>query len=288
MTGLTDYVSKNVLNYVTGQIAMPALPAVYLALLTAVGTDAGTGFTEVSTSGTGYARVQVGGTAVTNGATTTASPTLHFASTPAWVVAGMTVYNVTSGLPVGTVSSNTGGGTTMTLTGNAANAVGSGDTLSFSAFPNASGSAPCSLTNGAIISFAAAIGAGFGTVIAFGLYDAASSGNLLDWDYLGNFAWLPSTVSAASPGVFTAHAHGYANGDSFVFSTEYGGVAPTFSAGNYTGLQTVAGVTTDTFNVTGVNTSATGNGMVRKVTQQSIPNGVTASFAASTLTLSLA
>jgi hypothetical protein len=70
-----------------------------------------------------------------------------------------------------------------------------------------------------------------------------------------------------------------------VFSNEYGGTAPSFSAGNYTGLQTVAGVATDSFNVTGVNTSATGSGNVRKVTQQSIPSGVTASFAASTLTV---
>jgi hypothetical protein len=38
--------------------------------------------------------------------------------------------------------------------------------------------------------------ASWGTVIAFALYDA-SSGNLLLWDYLGNFAWLPATVSSA-------------------------------------------------------------------------------------------
>lgn len=48
MTGLTNYSAFNVLNYLTGQKAMPALPAIYLALFTAVGTDVGTGFTEVS------------------------------------------------------------------------------------------------------------------------------------------------------------------------------------------------------------------------------------------------
>jgi hypothetical protein len=285
MTGLTDYSSNNVLNWLTGRIKMPNLPAVYLALFTAVGTDAGTGFTEVSTAGTAYARVQVAGTLVTNGATTTASPTISAASVPSWIVAGMTVYDATTSAAVGTVLSTTA--TTVTLTANAASAVGSGDTLNFSAFGAPSGTGPASLTNGAVISFAAATGGGFGTVIAFGLYDASTAGNLLDWDYMGNFAWLPATVSAASPGVITAKAHGYANGDSFVFSTEYGGTAPTFSAGNYTGVQTVAGSATDSFNVTGVNTSATGSGMVRKVNQQSIPAGVTASFSASTLTLTI-
>jgi len=121
-----------------------------------------------------------------------------------------------------------------------------------------------------------------------GLYDASTSGNLLFWDYMGNFPWMPATVSAASPGVITAHSHGIANGGSFVFSNEYGGVAPTFSAGNFTGILTAAGVTTDTLDVTAVNTSATGNGMIRQVNQQSIPSGVTASFAGSTITLALA
>src|SRR5439155_22904411 len=108
-----------------------------------------------------------------------------------------------------------------------------------SAFGNGTGTGPASTSNGAIITFAQAT-ANWNTVIAWGLYDASSSGNLLVWDYMGNFAWLPATVSAASPGVITAKAHGYSNGDSFVFSNEYGGTAPSFSAGNYTGLQTVA------------------------------------------------
>jgi hypothetical protein len=282
MTGLTNYSADNVLNYITGQIAMPSLPAVYLALFTAVGTDAGTGFTEVSTSGTAYARVQVAGSLVTNAATATSSPTISASSVPAWVVAGMSVYDATNGNLIGTVLSTTG--TTITLTANAAHAISSGDTLNISAFSNASGTGPASITNTAAIAFAAATGSGFGTVVAFGLYDAVTSGNLLLWDYVGGFNWMPATVSAASPGVITAHAHGISNGGYFVFSNEYGGTAPTFSAGNFTGILTAAGVSTDTLDVTGVNTSATGNGMIRQVTQQSIPTGVTASFAASTLT----
>lgn len=287
MSGLSDYTAKNLLNYITGQTAEPALPAVWLGLMTAVDTDAGTGGTEVS--GGAYARVQVAGTAATNATTAAANATLHFASTPSWVVAGMSVADITapSVIPAATtVSSVTA--TTVVMSANATGAgVGSGDTIVFSAFTPATGSAPSTVTNNSIITFPQAT-ASWGTVVAFELRDAVTSGNLLAWDYMGNFSWLPATVSSASPGVITAHAHGYSNGDSFVFSTEYGGTAPTFSAGNYTGLQTVAGSATDAFNVTGVNTSATGNGMVRKVTQQSIPINVTASFAASTLTITSA
>lgn len=293
MSGFSDFSAKAALNYVTGQVAEPALPAVFLALMTVVDTDAGTGGTEVS--GGAYARVQVAGAATTNGTTAAGNAVLHFASTPAWLLAltgggvGATISDTTGGglIPGGTtVLSSTSN--TVTMSANATGAgVGNGDTIVFSAFSAASGSAPSSVTNGAGINFPQAT-ASWGTVVGFELRDAITSGNLLMADYLGNFSWLPATVSAASPGVITAKAHGYSNGDSFVFTNEYGGTVPTFSAGNYTGIQTVAGVTTDTFNVTGVNTSATGNGLVRKVTQQPIAINVTASFAASTLTATLA
>jgi large repetitive protein len=70
-------------------------------------------------------------TATTSSATPTSSPTLTFALSPSWVVAGMTAYDVTTGSIIGTVASTTA--TTVTLTANAANAVASGDTLSFAA-----------------------------------------------------------------------------------------------------------------------------------------------------------
>jgi hypothetical protein len=287
MTGLTNYTANNTLNWLTGQIAEPALPSVWMALFTAVGTDAGTGFTEVS--GNGYTRIQIAGTATAAGTISTASATITMPNVSGfpWVVPGMTVYDVTAAQTIGVVLSWVG--TTLTLTANSLhNGSGSTDSLSFSMFPNGSGTGPASITNGGVITFPLATTSGFGTCIAWGFYDASSSGNLLCWDYMGNFAWLPATVSSASPGVITTKAHGYSNGDSFVFSTEYGGTAPTFSAGNYTGLLTVAGVTTDTLNVTGVNTSATGDGMIRKVTQQSVPAGVTLAFAASSISIQAA
>jgi hypothetical protein len=284
MSGFTDLTAKAILNYTTGQVATAALPSVWVGLFTTAPTsDAATSNGSTEVSGGSYARVQVAGQLAASSAATTV---ITFGATPAWVVAGMSVNDVTTpaNVPANTtVVSVTG--TTVTCS-NTVSGVGT-DTIRFSAFTPASGSAPSSVTTGSVITFPAAT-ASWGTVTSFGLFDAATVGNLLDWDYNGNFSWLPATVSSASPGVLTAHAHGYGNGDSFVFSTEYGGTAPTFSAGNYTGIQTVAGVATDTFNVTGVNTSATGNGLVRKVIQQVVSSGVTVSFAAAALTITSA
>lgn len=103
---------------------------------------------------------------------------------------------------------------------------------------------------------------------------------------MGNFSWAPFSATLASPGVLTSTAHGYSNGDQVIVSAEYGGVLPT-TGGSWAGLLTVAGVTADSFTA-GVNTTSTGDGQVRKVLTQVINSGVTASFAASTLTLALA
>jgi hypothetical protein len=235
MAALTNFAAQSYLDNLTGKAAAFSNAARYLALFTAVGTDANTGFTEVS--GTSYARIQI--------------PTASWGS--------------------------------------------------------ATGTAPSSSTTTAGVSFVTSggdwTGAGASPIIAWGLFDALTTGNLLCWDYLGNFNWLPATVSSASPGVFTAKAHGFAQFDPVVFSTEFGGVAPTTSAGVVTGLLSVgASPTTDTFTVgsgatftnavlgagTTVNTSATGNGMVRKVSAQLVPNNTTVTFNSGNIVVSLA
>lgn len=302
MTGLSDYSAKAELNWLTGGVAMPALPSVWMALFTAVGVDAGTGFTEVS--GGSYARVQVAGAQATNGTTANGNATLHFASTPAWIVAGMYIYNSTapSTIPANTkVLSVTA--TTVVMDTNAAGAgVGNGDTIIFTAFAPATASAPSTITNSSIITFAQAT-ASWGTAIAFGLYDASTSGNLLIWDFIGNNAWMPWTATSVGSGngaVFTQKAHGYSNGDPVVVSSEYGGTLPTVTQGALTAYTQnfAANVTTDTYTLSSsssapssgnaVWTSTTGNGLARKFTQQSIPQNVQASFAASALTASAA
>jgi hypothetical protein len=304
MAGLADYNAENVLNWAAGVLPYPAIGSRFLALFTGAPTsDAGTGGTEVS--GTGYARVQVAGALAAGASFTTASTTITLGATaPAWLLAlgtngsGVNVYDVTNGQQIGTVSSISGA--TVTLTTAAAHASsGAADSIQFSAFPAAGASSgtepavtPSSTTNGAVINFAQAGAGGWGTVLAWGLYDAASSGNLIFWDYLGNFAWIATSVSSASPGVFTSHAHGYSVADFLVVSTKFAGSVPTFSQSNFTGPLAVAHAATDTFDVTNggtaVNTSSTGDVMVRKITEQSIPANVTASFAASNFTLAAA
>jgi hypothetical protein len=299
MPGQSDYLAQASLNWLAGSLAMPSLPAVYLALFTAAPTaDAGTGGTEVT--GGSYARVQVGGTLTTNGTTAAGNATLHFASVPAWIVAGMLIRDSTtsSAISAGTTVLSTTG-TTVVMSANAAGAgVGGTDVITFSAFGQASASSgtepavtSANITTGAVITFPQAT-ADWGTCVAFGLYDALTSGNLLAFDYLGNFSWIPASISAASPGVFTTHAHGYSVNDNVVVTAKYGGSVPTFSQSNFTGTLAVAHAATDTFDVTNaataVNTSATGDLMVRKITTQSIPNGVTASFSAGQLTLNAA
>lgn len=147
---------------------------------------------------------------------------------------------------------------------------------------------PAFTSNASTITFATAT-ASWGTVIGFGLYDAITTGNLLAFDYLGNFSWLPATNSSVGSGngaVITSHAHGYSNGDPVVITTKYGGTLPTFTQSNFTGVLIVANATTDTFTVTNsataVWTSTTGDFQVRKIVQQSIPIGITASFAGGT------
>ena len=302
MPGLSDYTAQNNLNYVTGNRAPPALPSVWLGLYTAMPTsDAGTGGTEVSAGG--YARVQVAGALAANGAFTTASPNITMnVSNPGWVVPGMNVYDATGAFQIGTVLTYIG--TALVLTANAAHASsGSTDSLVFSAWPAASASTgtepavtPATVTNGAVITFPTATAdwtnAGANPVIGFGLFDAVSGGNNLAFDYIGNYPWLPATMSAASPGVITAKAHGYSAADPVVVTAKYGGTIPSFSQSNLTGVLAVVSPTTDTLTVTNggtaVNTSTTGDFSIRKLTKQSIPAGITATFAASTLTLNQA
>lgn len=151
-----------------------------------------------------------------------------------------------------------------------------------------SGTGPASVENAAQVQFPEAT-VDWGTVIGFGLFDQASGGNLLAWDYLGAYSWGPFTISSASPGVITKPAHGYVDGQLVLATTEFGGTFPTFSQSNLNGQMVVAGATTDTFTVTNaglaVNTSSTGTGMLRRMASQSVPTGVQASFAAGDLVI---
>lgn len=168
---------------------------------------------------------------------------------------------------------------------------------SWNSASNSSGSepgvTPAVITNASVITFPAATG-NWGTVLGFFTIDATvtGTGNLLAWDYLGNFKWLPATVSSASPGVITAPAHGYSNGDNVIITAKFGGTLPSFSQSNFTGLLVVANAATDTFTVTNsgtaVNTSSTGDVQVRKISSVSMTSGNQLSFSATNLSISSA
>lgn len=291
MPGFSDYTAQAVLDWEAGRVAMPALGARYLALFTLAPTsDAGTGGTEVS--GGSYARIQVAGTIAAASTWTTATPNITMgAANPGWVQAGMEAYDATNSQRLGVVSSYSG--TALVLTANALHASsGSTDNINFSAFspsvPSSGtpASAPASTTNTNTTLNYAPSSANWGTVIAWGLYDALTSGNLITWDYLGNNKWLPFTCTAASPGVLDAPANGYSNGAAVAVTSKYDGTLPA-TAGSWAGVLTVAGASGDTFNV-GVNTTGTGNGQVRLIQEQAIPSGITATFSTSTFTLTAA
>jgi hypothetical protein len=145
---------------------------------------------------------------------------------------------------------------------------------------------PVSVTNTNVAITFPTSTASWGTIVGAGLYDASSSGNLIDFDWLGNYKWMPFTCSSASPGVITLAQHGYSNSDQVVVTAKDGGALPS-TGGSWSGLLTVANVTTDTFTA-GINTTCTRDGLVRKVASQVVSNNVTFSISAGNATLTFA
>ena len=301
MAGLTDLSATNLINVVAGSAPGQSVGSRWLGLFTTAPTsDSGvTGATEVS--GGAYARVQIAGSVTVNGTTATSSPTLHVASVPAWIAAlgpsangfGVNVYDQTTLAQIGVISSCVSAGTTITLQANALSAVGATDVLLFSIFPLASnsvGSEPV-VTASALAATSAAVSfvqstASWGTVTSFGIFDAVTSGNLLWWDFLGAYKWSPFTCTSASPGVLTCTDQTFVNGQFAVVSEKAAGLLPT-TGGSWSGILTVAGVSGATLNL-GVNTTGTGDGLVRQVIQQAVAINTTVTFSAGQLTLAAA
>lgn len=299
MPGASDYTVQNVLNYLAGSLTVPSMPQLWMALFTtAPSTDSGTSSgTEVT--GGSYARQQIAGTLTTNGTTASGNATLHFASVPSWIVAGMLIRDQTTAsvIPAATTVLSTTS-TTVVMSANATGGgVGGTDVITFSAFAAASASsssnatiAPGSIVNSsAVVTFPQAT-VSWGTVVAFGIFDSsAATTNLLYWDWLGNFKWIPFTMPNASS-VLTTDASGDvpANSSLVVVQQKYGGTLPTLSAGSWTGTLTTSAASGATFTIAANTSSSTGAGLFRQVQSQSIPANVTASFAANQLVVSLA
>ena len=172
MTGLAKDISEKVLRFVTGQASLPAVPSVFFCL----GRCEAGGFAEIS------CRVQVAGPAFTNGATSTSSPMINHASVPPWVAAGMQAYSETAGQAIGIVRS--AGERQVILADPAAIAIGSGHTITYSAFVRSDNT----VANGAMISVTAA------DANAWALFDAPSGGGML---WLGDLSGARSVAIIA-------------------------------------------------------------------------------------------
>jgi len=180
------------------------------------------------------------------------------------------------------VTANGGGVTEASFTGYARVPVPAAD------WNSTSGTDPSTTVTNATASFAASTQSTSQTVVAWALYDAATGGNLIRGDWLGNCPWFPFTATLASPGVITApgitagSTPNLADGSLVIVDAGYGGALPggLVNATQYT----VAGLASDSFNV-GVDTTTAGSGMVRQIVPMVISYNTAVNFAAGALTL---
>lgn len=310
MPGQADFSALQLLGDVTSTSPVGTVTNRFLALFTAAPlNDAGTGGTEVS--GGAYARTQIASVVIANGAFTTASTTITLSATvPAWVSAagsspglGVNVFDNSitgGGAQIGTVASVSGSVLTLQAA-SLRNSQGAADNIQLSVFPVATasvGAEPTTVapitTNTAQINMIQSTGS-WGSVLAWGIYDAPTAGNCRFWDYLGNFPWLPAYSGVASPGVITSPRHGLTAATPFAVSAKAGGNFPTFSQSSFTnntGTLLVTAPGTDFFTSTNggtaVNTATTGDFMVRGLTLQAIPTATTPQFAAGAFAISAA
>lgn len=153
-------------------------------------------------------------------------------------------------------------------------------------FPAASGGQK---QNGTLIQFVVAT-ASWGEVVAIGLFDAASSGNMLGWSWLGNDAGRVFTAIAAGD-LITIPGHSLVVDDKVRFvaipgSSLPGGISAnttyfvkTVSGNDITISATQGGATLD---ITGA-----GSGLIAKITPKQIDLNDRLEIAASQLTITL-
>ena len=154
------------------------------------------------------------------------------------------------------------------------------------------GAAPTQARNGAVITFPTPT-AGWGTIYAFGVYDANTGGNLLYWgDMVG--ATIVGYGNAASPGVISAAAHGLAvNNQVRVWSAAnmgLGGLPNGLTDETIYFVGTVPSADTFTLSTTSgnanpVNTTTSGTVMFAQDQSQIVNTGNTVQFAVNGITV---
>jgi hypothetical protein len=139
--------------------------------------------------------------------------------------------------------------------------------------------------NGTAITFAQAT-ADWGTVVAFGLFDASTSGNLLYWGWLGTDDGDVFTATNAGD-LFTVPGHSVALNDQVRLLDIPGSALPTGVTVGVTYF--VLTVTGNTFQLSATQGGSAivlttdGSGLLAKITAKPVLNGDTASFAINAL-----
>jgi hypothetical protein len=136
--------------------------------------------------------------------------------------------------------------------------------------------------NGTVITFPQATPAGWGTIRGWGLYDAATVGNLLYWGLLVSGEVL--FTADASTDIITAPGHAIVDADPVVFTTIAGATLPTgvVAGTTYYARDIVASVSFKVAATAGgaaINLTANGGGVVGKDLSKAIAADDTASFA---------
>lgn len=152
-----------------------------------------------------------------------------------------------------------------------------------SQFANAAASN--SIANTAAITFAQATGS-WGDIIGFGIWDAASSGNLLRKTYAVSGAWF--TFTGVASDTITAPGSALSNTNRVVLIALPGSSLPTGATQGT--LYYVISASGDTFQISltsggaAVNLTATGGGRVARVIPTTVGNGDIPSFAIGAVT----
>lgn len=156
-------------------------------------------------------------------------------------------------------------------------------------FPAATGTSPTVKNNGTVFTFTTAT-ANWGTVTAWGLFDASSAGNLIAWSRL---LFNPKVVTADNTtDVFTSTAHGFTNGQSVEIESLTGAVPTGLSAQTEYFIVTAAANTFQLALTSGgaaINFTSDGTGTLQVALRyvKAVNNGDTPSFAVSNLQVTL-
>lgn len=155
-------------------------------------------------------------------------------------------------------------------------------------FPAATEGDPSVKQNGTAITFPTAT-ADWGTVVAMGVWDASSGGNLLVWSPLTGTSYAYTAL--ASSDVFTAPGSSYSDTNTVRLLFDLGGTTPSgVSIGTTYYIRDSSGTTFKLAASSGgsaIDITTDGSGRIALLTAKTIQNGDTASFATSSFTFNL-